>query len=186
TTHTCTVLVWPSPIMAAPRTALRRCLPEISSPARTSSSAAETAARTTAPTPAASSRTLPAIRRAPTASRSAGRPGSTSLRGHRQRSSIANRGQSKWGPLTVVHSTVAVPVRGDPELNAKTAAIRPPFEQVTVIGGADEDRTHDLLNAIQALSQTELRPHGLKQERQRSVGSKIPRPSAAHSTTMVG
>src|SRR5204862_7800800 len=26
-------------------------------------------------------------------------------------------------------------------------------------GGADEDRTHDLLNAIQALSQTELRPH---------------------------
>ena len=27
------------------------------------------------------------------------------------------------------------------------------------IGGADEDRTHDLLNAIQALSQTELRPH---------------------------
>jgi hypothetical protein len=32
--------------------------------------------------------------------------------------------------------------------------------QVTdLIGGADEDRTHDLLNAIQALSQTELRPH---------------------------
>src|SRR5438093_5906012 len=28
------------------------------------------------------------------------------------------------------------------------------------VGGADEDRTHDLLNAIQALSQTELRPHG--------------------------
>src|SRR5437588_4050405 len=28
-----------------------------------------------------------------------------------------------------------------------------------MIGGADEDRTHDLLNAIQALSQTELRPH---------------------------
>src|SRR5437667_10392601 len=27
------------------------------------------------------------------------------------------------------------------------------------VGGADEDRTHDLLNAIQALSQTELRPH---------------------------
>jgi hypothetical protein len=26
-------------------------------------------------------------------------------------------------------------------------------------GGADEDRTHDLLNAIQALSQAELRPH---------------------------
>src|ERR1051325_8913616 len=29
------------------------------------------------------------------------------------------------------------------------------------IGGADEDRTHDLLNAIQALSQTELRPHAV-------------------------
>src|SRR5439155_20584689 len=30
------------------------------------------------------------------------------------------------------------------------------------VGGADEDRTHDLLNAIQALAQTELRPHGTK------------------------
>ena len=29
-------------------------------------------------------------------------------------------------------------------------------------GGADEDRTHDLLNAIQALSQTELQPHGVQ------------------------
>ena len=27
------------------------------------------------------------------------------------------------------------------------------------IGGADADRTRDLLNAIQALSQTELQPH---------------------------
>jgi hypothetical protein len=27
-------------------------------------------------------------------------------------------------------------------------------------GGADQDRTGDLLNAIQALSQTELQPHG--------------------------
>jgi len=27
------------------------------------------------------------------------------------------------------------------------------------IGGADVDRTRDLLNAIQALSQTELQPH---------------------------
>src|SRR5688500_1747939 len=32
-------------------------------------------------------------------------------------------------------------------------------EVLDLIGGADEDRTHDLLNAIQALSQTELRPH---------------------------
>jgi hypothetical protein len=28
-----------------------------------------------------------------------------------------------------------------------------------LIGGADADRTRDLLNAIQALSQTELQPH---------------------------
>ncbi len=28
------------------------------------------------------------------------------------------------------------------------------------IGGAERDRTADLLNAIQALSQTELQPHG--------------------------
>jgi hypothetical protein len=28
-----------------------------------------------------------------------------------------------------------------------------------VIGGAERDRTVDLLNAIQALSQTELQPH---------------------------
>ena len=30
---------------------------------------------------------------------------------------------------------------------------------VKLIGGADRDRTDDLLNAIQALSQTELQPH---------------------------
>ena len=33
------------------------------------------------------------------------------------------------------------------------------FQVLDFIGGADADRTRDLLNAIQALSQTELQPH---------------------------
>jgi hypothetical protein len=32
-------------------------------------------------------------------------------------------------------------------------------KELDSIGGADADRTRDLLNAIQALSQTELQPH---------------------------
>ena len=32
-------------------------------------------------------------------------------------------------------------------------------KELDLIGGADADRTRDLLNAIQALSQTELQPH---------------------------
>ncbi len=32
------------------------------------------------------------------------------------------------------------------------------------IGGADRDRTDDLLSAIQALSQTELQPHNVTRE----------------------
>ena len=41
-------------------------------------------------------------------------------------------------------------------------------------GGADEDRTHDLLNAIQALSQLSYSPTRSKQDRKRALRIKIP------------
>jgi hypothetical protein len=42
------------------------------------------------------------------------------------------------------------------KLSQKT---RNPFGEKGFIGGAERGRTADLLNAIQALSQTELQPH---------------------------
>ena len=53
--------------------------------------------------------------------------------------------------------------------------------EMVEIGGADEDRTHDLLNAIQALSQTELRPHGVRNLTLSGTQNSSPE-SAAHST----
>jgi hypothetical protein len=45
--------------------------------------------------------------------------------------------------------------------DAKTATFRPPFSgEVTRFGGAERDRTDDLLNAIQALSQLSYSPTG--------------------------
>src|SRR4029077_10275342 len=44
------------------------------------------------------------------------------------------------------------------ELESTTCPVRQK-STLDLIGGADADRTRDLLNAIQALSQTELQPH---------------------------
>src|SRR5687768_10305966 len=54
-------------------------------------------------------------------------------------------------------------------------------EVLDLIGGADEDRTHDLLNAIQALSQTELRPHILYP---RSQATSVPYPRSQATSVL--
>ena len=48
---------------------------------------------------------------------------------------------------------------GTSRRDSQNGGLAAAVESFSWVGGADEDRTHDLLNAIQALSQTELRPH---------------------------
>jgi hypothetical protein len=67
----------------------------------------------------------------------------------------------KKGDLDEGHLSVAN--GGSNKMVTLPSVTQPPSEQVfDFSGGAERDRTADLLNAIQALSQAELQPHALK------------------------
>jgi hypothetical protein len=51
-----------------------------------------------------------------------------------------------------------------------------------VTGGADRDRTDDLLSAIQALSQTELQPHAKRARRIARSPRRLQRPRTAETS----
>src|SRR6476646_4950231 len=74
-------------------------------------------------------------------------------RSHRERDTVALHERGAAPPKPPRRSTVRSSSRpAARSINAKFSG--------SVIGGAERDRTVDLLNAIQALSQTELQPHG--------------------------